>query len=91
MQLIRWVRRDSSTVASTAITIADGANSVDPLKFAVNFENLPNGSTRSVLTILKPEPDSSQVMKNYQFFSRVLKCLNPSRRLTTANPFLPRV
>jgi hypothetical protein len=60
-QIIRWVRRDSSTVASTAITIAEGANAVDPNKYTVNLENLSNGVIRSVLTIVRPEPDSSQV------------------------------
>lgn len=48
-------------MASTAITIAEGAKAIDPNKYAVNLENLPNGIIRSVLTILRPEPDSSQV------------------------------
>lgn len=60
-QIIRWVRRDSSTVASTAITIAEGANAVDPNKYTVTLENLKNGVIRSVLTIARPEPDSNQV------------------------------
>ena len=69
-QVIRWVRRDSSTVASTAITIAEGSTAVDPNKYTVNLENLPNGAIRSILTIVRPEPDSSQVTI-FAFFFRI--------------------
>lgn len=88
---MRWVRRDSSTVASTAITIADGTNVVDPVHYAVNLENLPNGATRSVLTFLRPEPDSSQVNSFSGFYNRTTKAFKRRnyihRQLTIANPF----
>lgn len=46
---------------STPITIAEGQNSVDPIRYQVNVETLPSGASRSVLTILQPDPDSNQV------------------------------
>ena len=66
-KIIRWIRRDSAAVTSTPITIADGANAVDPLQYAISLEQLPSGSTRSILTILKPEPDSSQVQMKFKY------------------------
>lgn len=78
-------------MASTAITIAEGANAVDPNKYTVNLENLSNGVIRSVLTIVRPEPDSSQVKIIATIYLRngnlqELK-LTTRRRLTIVNRF----
>jgi hypothetical protein len=55
------VRQDSAAITGTPVTIADGSQSADPQQFTVTIENVNGGSLRSILTILQPNPDSSQV------------------------------
>ena len=55
------MRQDSTAITGTAVTIADGYQSADPQQFTVTMENVNGGSLRSILTILQPNPDSSQV------------------------------
>lgn len=47
-------------MTSAPITIAEGQNSADPLRYAVTLEASPTGTARSVLTVLSPDPDANQ-------------------------------
>ena len=58
---IRWIRRGSAMEISTAVAVAEGTTSADPLKYAVASTSDRNGLTRSVLTLLTPEPNLQQV------------------------------
>jgi len=64
---IRWIRRGSAMEISTAVAVAEGTTSADPLKYAVASTSDRNGLTRSVLTLLTPEPNLQQAAYYCQF------------------------
>ena len=53
-------------MSGVSVVVAEGATSREPSNYAVTVSSDPNnGLTRSVLTILRPQPNSQQVLVDY--------------------------
>lgn len=58
---LRWIRRGSTMDIGTAVKVAEGTLSADPLKYAVTLTSDRNDYIRSTLTLLTPQPNLQQV------------------------------
>merc|ERR1712071_322468 len=66
--VIRWMHQGSTMMSGVSVVVAEGATSREPSNYAVTVSSDPNnGLTRSVLTILRPQPNSQQAAYYCQY------------------------